>query len=147
MKKSSIIVKVLAFSMTCVMLFSFAACGKKDKDDDDETSAPSSSATETTPMVTVPTTEATTTLMEYGSTIQPNNEEVKWTETAMEAKVMYVHINDGYLKIRKGPGTDFEQIGTLTAGMEVIVVAKTDNNWYKLEDGFYVSGDYISATP
>ena len=146
MKRSSFVVKVLAFSMTCVMLVSMSACGKK-KDDDEETSESASSTTETTPMVTVPTTEATTTLMEYGLTIQPNNEEVKWQETAMDAKVMYVHISDGYLKIRKGPGTDYEIVGTLTAGMEVIVVAKTDNNWYKLEDGFYVSGDYISATP
>ena len=146
MKRSSIITKALAFSMTCVMLISFAACGKKD-DDEEETSETSATVTETTPMATVPTTEATTTLMEYGETIQPNNQEIKWQETEMDAKVMYVHITDGYLKIRKGPGTDYEQVGTLTAGMEVIVVAKTDNNWYKLQDGFYVSGDYISATP
>ena len=118
MKRSSFIVKVAAFSMTCVMLVSMAACGKK-KDDDEETSETTPSVTETTPMVTVPTTEATTTLQEYGVTIQPNNQEVKWQETAMEAKVMYVHISDGYLKIRKGPGTDYEQVGTLTAGMEV----------------------------
>ena len=145
MKRSSIIVKALVFSLTCIMLISSAACGKKDKEEESVETSPSSS--ETTPMVSITETETTTTLMEYGGTIAPNDQEVTWQETSMDAKVMYVHITSGYLKIRKGPGVDYEQVGTLTAGMEVIVVAKTENNWYKLQDGFYVSGDYISATP
>jgi len=28
----------------------------------------------------------------------------------------------------------------------VVVIGKTDGNWYKLDDGYYVSGDYLSDT-
>ena len=71
-----------------------------------------------------------------------------WTETAIDpAKTMYVKVESDFLKIRKGPGKDYEQIGSLTNGMTVTVVALTDTNWYKLQDGYYVSGDYLSETP
>ncbi|MBO4927804.1 MAG: SH3 domain-containing protein [Clostridiales bacterium] len=145
MKRSSVIVRVLALSMVFVLSLGLAACGGKKKDKEETTTAESTS--ETTPMVTVATTVATTTLQEYGLTLAPNDQQVTWTETEMDAKVMYVKITSGYLKVRKGPGVDYEQVGSLSAGMEVIAVAKTENNWYKLQDGYYVSGDYISATP
>jgi uncharacterized protein YgiM (DUF1202 family) len=60
---------------------------------------------------------------------------------------MYVNVESDYLKVRKGPGKDFEQIASLTDGMSVTVVAKTETNWYKLQDGYYVSGDYLTTTP
>ena len=143
MKRSSIIVKALVLTMACSMVLGIAACGGKKKE---ETSATTESTTETTPMETLPPTEATTTLLEYGQQLPPNDVEVKWKEDPMDPKVMYVINVKTYLKVRKGPGTDYEQVGSLTPGMEVIVVAKTDTNWYKTEDGFYVSCDYIGAT-
>jgi uncharacterized protein YgiM (DUF1202 family) len=60
---------------------------------------------------------------------------------------MYVKVASDFLKIRKGPGKDFDQVGSLTSGMTVSVAAKTNTNWYKLADGYYVSGDYLSETP
>ncbi len=70
-----------------------------------------------------------------------------WKETAIDpAKTMTVKVAD-FLRIRKGPGTDFGQVGSLTNAMTVTVVAKTDNNWYKLQDGYYVSGDFLTETP
>ena len=143
MKRSSIIVKALVLTMACSMVLGIAACGGKKRE---ETSATTESTTETTPMETLPPTEATTTLLEYGQELPPNDVEVKWKEDPMDPKVMYVINVKTYLKVRKGPGTDYEQVGSLTPGMEVIVVAKTDTNWYKTEDGFYVSCDYIGAT-
>ena len=143
MKRSSLKIKTIAVALAMGMILSASACGKKKEE---ETTTSEETTTETTPMVTVPTTEATTTLMEYGSTLAPNDQSVSWTEETMEPKVMYVNITSGYLKVRKGPGTDYEHVGSLTANMQVIVVAKTDTNWYKTQDGFYVSGDYLSLT-
>lgn len=142
MRRTSLKIKMTAVLLACGSAFALAACGSKET----ETETTVVPSTETTPIVTTVATEATTTLMEYGMSIAPNDVAVSWTETAMEAKVMYVNISEKYLKIRKGPGTDYAQVGTLTRNMEVIVVAKTDNNWYKTEDGFYVSGDYLSET-
>lgn len=143
MKRSSIIVKALVLTMACSMAVGFAGCGKKKKEETTETTE---ATTESTPMVTVPPTTTETTLMEYGMSIAPNDQAITWTEEPMEAKVMYVSGVTTYLNVRKGPGSDYQQVAKLAPGMEVIVVAKTDSNWYKLEDGFYVSADYIKDT-
>ncbi len=147
MKRSSIIVKTLVLTMACSMVLASAACGKKKKEETTETTE---QTTETTPMVTVPPTTTETTLLEYGMTIAPNDQEVTWKEESFEPKVMYVSGITTYLKVRKGPGAgdgkDYAVVGKLTNGTEVVVVAKTDNNWYKLQDGYYVSADYIKDT-
>ena len=147
MKRSSVLKKTLVLTLAVAMVISCAACGKKKSKSKETTAETSDSSAETTPIVSSPDTSATTTLMDYGVSIAPNDEPITWTDEEFEAKVMYVKITSGYLKIRKGPDTKYEQVGTLTAGMQVIVVAKTSNNWFKLEDGYYVSGDYISLTP
>ncbi len=148
MKRSSIIVKTLVLTMACSMVLGIAGCGKKKKEEVESTES-TEQTTETTPMVTVPPTTEETTLKEYGMSIAPNDVEVTWKEETMEAKVMYVSGVEKYLKVRKGPGTDdtkYPVVSKLPKGTQVVVVAKTDNNWYKLEDGFYVSCDYIKDT-
>jgi len=146
MKRSSIYTKILGVALVCAMAGSSYGCGKKEET---TTTAPSSIeiTSETTPIESATTTTEATTLLDYGGSLAPNDIQVTWQEDTMEPKVMYVKITSGYLKVRKGPDTQYDQVGSLTAGMEVIVVAKTNTNWYKLEDGYYVSGDYISLTP
>ena len=77
MKRSSIIVKALALSMVCSVVF-VSGCGKKKKTE--ETTETTEQTTETTPMVTVPPTTTETTLQEYGMSIAPNDIEVTWKE-------------------------------------------------------------------
>ena len=48
------------------------------------------------------------------------------------------------LNIRSIPSTNGNIIGTLKKNSEVNLIAKTDNNWYKLKEGGYVSGSYIN---
>ncbi|MBR3058018.1 MAG: SH3 domain-containing protein [Clostridiales bacterium] len=146
MKRSSLNTKIIVAALVLSMGSAFAGCGKKEET---TTTAPSSIevTSETTPVESATTTAAPTTLMEYGETLAPNDVQVTWQEEPMEAKVMYIVGVEKYLKVRKGPDTKYDQIGSLTKGMEVIVVAKTSNNWYKLEDGYYVSADYVSLTP
>ena len=120
-----------------------SSCGKK--------------ATETTAPVTTDTTTATTAVTTaaptpsvpaFSGTLAPNDISPTWTETAIDpAAIRYVNVKSDYLKIRKGPGKDYDQVGSLSDGMSVTVVAKTDTNWYKLQDGYYVSGDYLTETP
>ena len=146
MKRSSIIVKALALSMVCSVVF-LSGCGKKKKAE--ETTETTEQTTETTPMVTVPPTTTETTLQEYGMSIAPNDIEVTWKEDPMEEKVMYVSGITNYLKVRKGPGTDdskYPVVSKLPNGAEVLVVAKTDNGWYKTREGFYVSAEFIKDT-
>ncbi|HBY33052.1 MAG TPA: hypothetical protein DEG74_04735 [Clostridiales bacterium] len=146
MKRSSIIVKALAFAMVSSVVF-VSGCGSKKKAE--VTTETTEQTTETTPMVTVPPTTTETTLQEYGMSIAPNDIQVTWKEDAMEAKVMYVSGIKSYLKVRKGPGTDdskYPVVSKLPNGAEVMVVAKTDNGWYKTQEGFYVSSEFIKDT-
>lgn len=141
MKRSSLMIKTLSAGLVCGLMLSLAACGGKKET---ETEPTTMATTETTPIVTTQTTTEATTLMEYGVSIAPNDVAVTWTEESFDAKVMQVTGIENYLKIRKGPGTDYEQIGSLKNGAQVIVVAKTDNNWYRTQDGYYISGEFLS---
>ncbi|MBO4748185.1 MAG: SH3 domain-containing protein [Clostridiales bacterium] len=142
MKRSSIIAKALGLSMACSMVLAITACGGKGKEESSETPE---STTETTPMVTVAPTTVETTLLEYGMTIQENDQAVTWKEEAIEAKIMYANVKT-YLNVRKGPGPDYAGVAKFSKGMQIVVVAKTENGWYKTDDGFYVSGEYLSET-
>ena len=123
-------------------IFTLASCGGEGK----ATTTTKTSDTTTTAATTAAVTTAS--IPAISGTLAANAVTATWTETAVDpAKTMYVKVESDYLKIRKGPGKDFEQIGSLTNGMTVTVIAKTDTNWYKLQDGYYVSGDYLTEAP
>ncbi len=46
---------------------------------------------------------------------------------------------------RTGPGAQYDKAGTLTAGTEVRVNGWTADGWYRLADGRFVLGTYLSA--
>lgn len=58
------------------------------------------------------------------------------------------YINGSYVRIRTGPGTDYEVISMLDSGTEVTVLSQDDPAWFEVQlaDGTtgYVSSDYIS---
>ena len=55
-----------------------------------------------------------------------------WTETALPAQIVkIVKINSDFLKVRKGPGTNNDQVATMTKDMQVICLARTTNQWNK----------------
>ncbi len=114
------------------------------------------SETDSTTATTVveTTTAATTTaaptpvVPAISGTLAPNVIAPTWAETVIDPpKTMYVNVESDFLKVRKGPGKDYEQVASLTDGMAVVVAAKTDTNWYKLQDGYYVSADYLTDAP
>lgn len=145
MYKAQFIKVITVSSLVFALGLSIAACGKKD----DSSKASSSNISESsTPsqLITLGTTTTVPTIVFSGS-LAANDEVETWTVTRIDpALTKYVNVNTGYLKVRKGPGVDYDQVAALSKNMQVVVIGKTDGNWYKLDDGYYVSGDYLSDT-
>ena len=109
-------------------------------DDSDSSSAPVTTP-ETTPVTTKPqtTTPVTTKAPE---TTTAATEPLEWGEEAFSA-TMYVN-QSCYSRIKALMGS--EAVKQYTYGEAVNVVAKTDTGYYKLNDGEYIHGDYLSET-
>jgi uncharacterized protein YgiM (DUF1202 family) len=143
MKLARLMRIVTICSMVIVISVSAAACGSK-KPAAESTTAPVSTAPQTEATTAAPTTAAVATI---SGTLAQNAEPVTWVETAIDpAKVMYVHVSSDFLRVRTGPDTTYPQVAALTNGMSITVTAKTENNWYKMQDGYYVFGDFVSET-
>lgn len=145
MRKAQFIKGITVSILVFALGFSVVACGKKDDKAKTSTSNSNQSSLPTQ-MITLDTTTTAPTIIFSGSL--PVNDEVEtWTVTPIDpALTKYVKVNAGYLKVRKGPGKDYDQVAALSKNMQVVVIGKTDGNWYKLDDGYYVSGDYLSDT-
>lgn len=144
MKRERLTKTILICTLLVAGTVLLGSCGKK---------APAVTTTTTAANVTSTTTAATTiptpAVPVISGTLAANTvgKTPTWVETAIDpAKTMYVKVASDFLKVRKGPGKDYDQVASLTNGMAVTVTAKTDNNWYKLQDGYYVSADYVTAT-
>ena len=57
------------------------------------------------------------------------------------AQPVYVRVVEGPLNIRKGPGTAYDKVGSLSVG-RVVAVQGMENGWYKVESG-YICADYV----
>ncbi len=143
--KKSLILKTVSVVCISAMLLGFAACKKSEKVSD-ETEQDESEITTTIPEVT---TEATSTSLSAFSGPLPSSDiAVTWTETQIDQTVRYAAVTAGeFLRVRKGPGTEYDIVGTMTRNQEVVVIAVTSDGWYKTLDGFYVSGSYLTETP
>lgn len=134
--------RITAGMLIGVMALGTVACGKKSKPSID--TAPSTSEMITTTTTTAPTT----TLTMYTGPLT-NDQQVTWKETTLDQQVTYyAKVTKGeFLNLRKGPGTEYTKIGTLSRGQTIVVVARTSNGWYKTIDGFYCSETYLSKKP
>lgn len=135
---------ILICSLLVAGVVMLGACSKKSP-----AATTTTTAVNATTTIAAVTTAPTPAVPAISGTLAANavGETPTWVETPIDpAKTMYVKVESDFLKIRKGPGKEFDQIGSLTNGMAVTVVAKTDNNWYKLQDGYYVSADYVTET-
>ena len=133
--------RISAGMLIGVMALTAVACGKKAKPTID--TAPSTSEITTT-TTTAPTTKLTT----FSGPLS-NDQPITWKETTLDQQVTYyAKVTKGeFLNIRKGPGTEYTKIGTLTRNQTIVVVARTSNGWYKTIDGFYASETYLSKKP
>lgn len=133
-------------SVACVLsvIGAFAACGK-----DKEPTETSFADITPTPVPVETTTTPTTTLTVYSGPLPSSDIAVTWAETTLDAPaIMYAAVSEGeFLRVRKGPSTEYDIVGTLTRNQQIQIVAVTDSSWYKTVDGFYISSTYLSATP
>ena len=144
MKRSSL-KKIVSVVCASAILVSFAACKNKDKEEDED-EAEESQISQSIPEVT--TTVPTTSLTMYSGPLPASDIAVTWTETEIDQTVRYASITSGeFLRVRKGPGTEYDIVGSLTRNQEVVVTAVTSDGWYKTLDGFYVSGSYLTEAP
>lgn len=104
------------------------------------TAATTTKAPETTPVTTKPQTTTPVTTKAPETTVV--TEPLEWGEEAFSA-TMYVN-QSCYSRIKALMGS--ETVKQYTYGEAVNVVAKTDTGYYKLNDGKYIHGDYLSET-
>ena len=116
-------------------------------DDSDSSSAPATTAAtttkapETTPVTTKPqTTTPVTTKSPETTTVV--TEPLEWGEEAYSA-TMYVN-QSCYSRTRAIMGSD--TVRGYSYGDVVTVVAVTDTGYYKLDNGEYIHGDYLSES-
>ena len=142
--KNNEIKKIVSVACALTVLAGFAACGKEDK-------TPETSFAEITP-TPIPvetTTTPTTTIPVYSGPLPSSDIAVTWGETTLDTPViMYAAVFEGeFLRVRKGPSTEYDIVGTLTRNQQVQIVAVTDSSWYKTSDGFYISATYLTQQP
>lgn len=130
---------ILILVLAVCTAFAAASCGGNSSKDTTTAESTTVATTTVTPTPSVPA---------ISGTLSTNTQAVTWIENAINpGKTMYVNVEADFLRVRTGPGTDYKQVAALTDGMTVTVVAMTDTNWYKLSDGYYVFGDYLSDQP
>lgn len=139
----NVIKRIAVAVIAAGIIFSLTACN----DPDDKKPVTKTTSTTTTPTSIPIATIPETTLYVFLGPMVANDQAVTWQEQALPSSIIKkVNITSDFLRVRKGPGTEYEQVAALTKGMQVIVVSKTANGWYKLDDGYYVSGEFLSDT-
>lgn len=92
-------------------------------------------------------TEDNSATSEKESTSEKNEENTNTNETTYSVVDMSAtKYAKQSVNIRKGPGTDYEKIGSLTMNQEVRVTGQADNGWYRISyngDDAYVSNKYL----
>lgn len=95
--------------------------------------------------VMVVTTEDSAT-PEKESTSEKNEEENTNETTYSVVEMSATKYAKQSVNIRKGPGTDYEKIGSLTMNQKVTVTGQADNGWYRISyngGDAYVSNKYL----
>ena len=136
--------RIISVACLVAIVGSFAACKKED------TTPETSFADITpTPIPVETTTTPTTTIPVYSGPLPSSDIAVTWAETDLDTPViMYAAVSDGeFLRVRKGPSTEYDIVGTLTRNQQVQIVAVTDSSWYKTSDGFYISSTSLTQQP
>ncbi len=130
--------KITAVLITAAVLFVGAACSLNSKDknaDITEVSEPSEVSTEVSGN-------------EFG--VNPVSSQVpqyvpvlsSYERKLTQSKIVYA--NEYYLYARSGPGDEYTRTDSYMGGDPIVVVAETDNGWYKTDSGSYVNASLCS---
>lgn len=75
------------------------------------------------------------------TSVSTENAPPKWTETALNGE-FYVNTNDIYSRVYAIQGSD--TVARYKLNDKVTVIAKTDTDYYKLNDGTFIHSDFLS---
>lgn len=140
---------LLVFAVVASVTLNSTAYSSNNSSDANNSSAPAATtptatttkAPETTPSTTkTETTPVTTKAPE--TTAEVTTEPLEWAEEAINA-TMYVNQNCSS-RVKAIIGSD--AVKQYTYGEAVNVIAITDTGYYKLGNGEYIHGDYLSET-
>lgn len=109
------------------------------------TTVTTTKAPETTTKAPETTTKAPETTTKKVTTTKVTTTQAKIEETEIEAKTFYLTTN---VNLRKGAGTSYSKICTLSKNTEVKAIAKVSNGWYKVEANGktgYIIDDYLTT--
>ena len=136
--------RIISVVCALTVIMAFVACKKED-----EITESSFAELTPTPIPVETTTTPTTTIPIYSGPLPASDIAVTWAETTLDTPViMYAAVSEGeFLRVRKGPSTEYDIVGTLTRNQQVQIVAVTDSSWYKTADGFYISATYLTQAP
>ena len=103
----------------------------------------SSTVSTSTQSSTAVESSSSTTSSEPQPVVSEPDPEPAWTETPASG-TMYVNLNGIYNRKQAIQGS--EKVRQFSLNEEVTVTAKTDTNYYKIEDGTFIHSDYLSSS-
>ena len=135
--------KITAVLITAALLFVGAACSLNSKDNSEDKNVVITEALEPAEVSTEVSGN------EFG--VNPVSSQAPQYDPALvsydrkltQSKIVYA--NEYYLYVRSGPGDEYSRTGYYMGGDPIVVVAETDNGWYKTDSGGYVNASLCSA--
>lgn len=136
---------LLIFAVVASITLNSTSFSLSDNNDSGNSSAPSSTTTttkppETTPATTKPQTTTPVTTKAPETTVPVTTEPLEWGEETVSG-TMYV-VQSCYSRARAIIGSD--TVRQYSYGDAVNVVAVTDTGYYRLDNGEYIHGDYLT---
>ncbi len=142
-------VVLLVFAVVASLTHSYSSYSDNNSSNSSNVSVPAVSTPitstpkpETTPTTTKAQTTASTTTKAPETTPATTPESLEWAENAITG-TMYVN-QSCYSRTRAIMGS--ETVRSYSYGEAVQVIAITDTGYYKLDNGEYIHGDYLSST-
>lgn len=71
-----------------------------------------------------------------------------WAEEAAPAPLPALAIANTNARLRAGPGTEYQQVGSVSAGTALDIVARNEaGDWYQLASGAWIFGELVDNAP
>ncbi len=119
--------------------------------DTSQTEVPAVDSTQETITIETPSVDAPETLLPAPDTALPDTQDSIVNNFTVEPfDGTYYVISSGGLNVRKGPSKNYDIIGSLSYGKEILVTGKVESDWFEISyQGAigYISAKYVSSEP
>lgn len=119
--------------------------------DTSQTEFPAVDSTRETITIETPSVDTPENLLPAQDTALPDTQDSIVNDFTVEPfDGTYYVISSGGLNIRKGPSTNYDIIGSLSYGKEILVTGKVESDWFEISyqgKTGYISAKYVSSEP